>query len=62
MVNPAMAVPCKRRSSAHDGVWLRRFDDITGLEKSCVTKAKKGKKAKEKYFLIANKYALPPNI
>jgi len=31
---------------------LQRFDDVTGVEKSCVAKAKKGK-AKEKYCIIA---------
>jgi len=29
------------------------FDDVTGMEKSCVAKAKKGKKVKEKCFIIA---------
>jgi len=41
---------------------LRRFDDVTGVENSCVAKGINEKKAKEKYFIIANKYALPPNI
>jgi len=44
------------------GAWLRRFDDVTGVEKSCVAKGINGKKAKEKHFIIANIYALPPNI
>jgi len=35
------------------GAWLRRFDDVTGVEKSCVAKAKQGKKAKEKCWIIA---------
>jgi len=56
------AVPCKKRSSVNSGAWLRRFDDVTGLEKSCIAKGINGKKAKEKYFIIANKYALSPNI
>jgi len=30
------------------------FDDVTGLEKSWFAKGMKGKKAKEKYFIIAN--------
>jgi len=55
-------VPCKKRSSVNSGAWLRRFDDVTGLEKSCIAKGINGKKAKEKYFIIANKYALSPNI
>ena len=38
---------------------MRRFDDVTGVEKSSVAKGINGKKAKEKYFIIANKYALP---
>ena len=37
-------VPCKRRSSVNSGAWLRRFDDITGVEKSWAAEAKKGKK------------------
>jgi len=41
---------------------LRRFDDVTGVEKSCVAKGITKNKAKEKYFIIANKYALLPNI
>jgi len=32
------------------------------VEKSCIAKGIKRKKAKEKYFIVANKYALPPNI
>jgi len=55
-------LPCKRQSSVNSGAWLRRFDDVTGVEKSCVAKGTNGKKGKEKYFFIANKYALPPNI
>jgi len=44
------------------GAWLRRFDDVTRMKKSCVAKGINRKKAKEKYFIIANKYALSPNI
>ena len=47
-------VPCKRRSSVKSGAWLRRSDDVTGVEKSCGAKGINGKKAKEKYFIIAN--------
>jgi len=54
-------VGCKRQSSINSRAWLRRFDDVTRVEKSCVAKTNK-KKAKEKYFNIANKYALSPNI
>jgi len=43
----------KRRSSVNSGAWLRRCDDVTGVEKSCVAKAKKGKKVKEKCCIIA---------
>jgi len=25
------------------GAWLRRFDDVTGVEKSCIAKSKKRK-------------------
>jgi len=57
-----LQVPCKRRSSVNCGSWLRRFDDVTGVEKSCVAKGINGKKAKEKYFNVANKYAVHPNI
>jgi len=35
------------------GAWLRRFDDVTAVEKSCVAKAKKEKKVKEKCCIIA---------
>jgi len=38
-----MKVPCKRRSSVNSRAWLRRFDDVTRVEKSCVAKAKKKK-------------------
>jgi len=55
-------VACKRRSSVNSGVLLRRFDDVTAVEKSCVAKGTNRKKTKEKYFIIANKYGLPPNI
>jgi len=41
---------------------LRRFDDVARVEKSCVAKGINRKKAKEKYFIIAHKYALSPNI
>ena len=60
--NAVKKIACKRRSSVNSGAWLRRFDDVTGVEKSCVAKGINRKKAKEKYFIIANKYALPPNI
>jgi len=55
-------VLCKRRNSVNTGAWLERFDDVTGVEKSCIAKGINAKKAKEKYLIIANKYALPPNI
>jgi len=45
-------VACKRWSSVNSGAGLRRFNDITGMEKSCVAKPKKGK-VKEKYYIIA---------
>jgi len=59
---PYSLVACKRWSSVNSGAWLRRFDDVTGVEKSCVAKGINRKKAKEKYLVIPNKYALPPNI
>jgi len=34
-------VACKGRSSINSGAWLRRFNDVTGVEKSCVAKAEK---------------------
>jgi len=46
-------VACKRRSSVNSGAWLRRFDDVNGVEKSCVAKLKKGKIVKEKCCIIA---------
>jgi len=55
-------VACKRRSSVNSGAWLRRFDDVTGVAKSCVAKGINRKKAKEKKFIFEHKYALPPNI
>jgi len=39
-----------------------RFEEVSGVEKRCVAKGINRKKAKEKYFIITNKYALPPNI
>jgi len=41
---------------------LRRFDDVTGVEISCVAKEINRKKAKENAFIIAYKFVLPPNI
>jgi len=38
----------------YSGAWLRRFDDVTGVEESCVAKGINRKKAKDKYFVIAN--------
>jgi len=46
----------------NSGAWLRRFDDVTGVEKSRVANGINRKKVKEEYFIIANKYALTPNI
>ena len=37
-------VACKRWSSVNSGAWLWRFDDVTGVKKSCVAKAKKWSK------------------
>jgi len=45
-------VACKRRSSVNSRDWLRRFDDVTGVENSCIAKSKKGKKVKEKCCII----------
>jgi len=55
-------VSCKMRSSVNSGAWLRRFGDITRVEKNCVANGINRKKAKEKYFIIINKYALLLNI
>ena len=41
-------VACKRQSSVNSEAWLRRFDDVTRVEKSCIAKSKKEKKVKEK--------------
>jgi len=41
--------------SINSGAWLRRFDDVPEVEKSCVAQEINRKKAKEKY-LITNKY------
>jgi len=45
-------VPCKRLC-VNSRDWLQRFDDITGVEKSCVPKAKKEKKSEGKCDIIA---------
>jgi len=37
--------------SVNNRAWLRRLDDITRVEKSCVAKAKKGKRVKEKCYI-----------
>ena len=42
-------VACKRRSFVNSGAWLRRFNDVTGVEKSCVAK---GIKVKDKCCII----------
>ena len=47
-------VPCKRRSSANSGAWLRRFDDVTG-EENLRCKRNKQKNGNGKYFIIENK-------
>jgi len=52
-------VPYKKRSFVNSRAWLRRFDDVTGVEKSCAAKGIIRKKANKKYFIITNKYALP---
>jgi len=44
------------------GAWLRRFDDVTGVEKKFRCKIKKRKKVKEKCCIIATLYAFPPNM
>jgi len=46
-------VACERRSSVNGRAYLQRFDDVTGMEKSCVAKSKKGKIVKEKCCIIA---------
>jgi len=40
-------VLCKRRSSVNSGAWLWRFDDVTGVEKSCVVKGINRKKQRK---------------
>jgi len=45
--NRLTKVPCKRRSSVNSGAWLRRFDDVTGVEESCVAKGINRKKKKK---------------
>jgi len=49
-------VACKRLSSVNSEAWLRRFDDVTGIEKSCVAKSKK---VKEKCCMIATYMHFP---
>jgi len=36
----------------NSGAWLRRFDDVTRVEQSCVAKGINRKKAKEKILLL----------
>jgi len=57
-------MPCERRSSVNSRAWLQRFDNITGVKRSCVAKGINGKKAKKKHFItvLQMKYAIPPNI
>ena len=38
-------MPCERWISVNSGAWLWRFEDLTGVEKSCVAKAKNTKKS-----------------
>jgi len=54
-----LRVACKRQSSVNNGAWLRRFDDVTGVEKSCVAKGVNRKKRRKKYLIIVNKYTFP---
>jgi len=52
-------VPCKRQSSVNNGAWLRRFDDVTGVEKSCC-KSKKRKKSEGKMLYLCNLICVSP--
>jgi len=45
-------VACERRNSINSGAWLRRFDDVTGVEKSCVAKGINRKKQRKNIFLL----------
>jgi len=45
-------VPCKRWSAVNSGAWLRRFDDVTGVEKSRVGKGINGKKQRKNILLL----------
>ena len=45
-------VSCERRSSVNSGAWLRRFDDVTGMEKSCVAKGINIKKQRKNCLLL----------
>jgi len=45
-------VPCKRWSSLNSGTWLRRFDNVTGVEKSCVAKGINRKKQRKNILLL----------
>jgi len=44
------------------GVGCGGFNDVTGVEKSCVAKAEKGKKVKDNCCIIATEYAFPKNM
>jgi len=53
-------VACKRRSSVNSRAWLRRFDDVTRVEKSCIAKSKKGKKSEGKVLYACNLICVSP--
>jgi len=43
---------CKRWSSVNSGAWLWRFDDVTRVEKSCITKGINRKKQGKNILLL----------
>jgi len=53
------SVACKRRSSVSSGAWLRRFDDVTGVLKSCVAKWINRKKQRKNILLLQINMRLP---
>ena len=48
----ALQVACKCWSSINNGAWLRRFDGVTKVEKSCVAKGINRKKQRQNILLL----------
>jgi len=49
----------ERRSFVNSGAWLWRFDDETGVEKSCIAKGINGKKQRKNILLLQTNMHFP---